>query len=72
MELNQYKAKELTFKKYKEELKNSQWEVEREVKKCSQVFLQKVVLCFPEAKDKLQDPIKHFEQAMSNAINFKI
>lgn len=35
------------MKMLKDEIKNAQWATEREVKKITQVFIQKVVNCFP-------------------------
>lgn len=53
-------------------MKNAQWVVEREVKKVTQMFIQKVINTCPEAKEKLGDPIKSLESSMAAAINFKI
>lgn len=60
------------IKGLKEEIKNAQWVTEREVKKITQIFIQKVVNCFPEGKEKLVEPIRAMESSMSNVINFKI
>lgn len=39
-------------------MKNAQWVTEREVKKITQIFIQRVVSVCPEAKEKLVEPIR--------------
>ena len=46
------------MKIFKEEIKNSQWVTEREIKKITQIFIQRVINACPEAKEKLVEPIR--------------
>lgn len=62
----------MALKNFKEEIKNAQWVMERESKKITQIFIQKVINACPEAKEKLVEPIRALETSMNNAINFKI
>lgn len=66
------KKNENALKALRDEIKNAQWVTEREVKKITQVFIQKVVNCFPEGKEKLVEPIRAMEASMGAVINFKV
>lgn len=57
-EINELKKGENSLKILKEEMKNAQWVTEREVKKITQIFIQRVISVCPEAKEKLVEPIR--------------